>query len=223
MSGPRALDSALDLARMPALAVAGPAQELPQDVLDVLRIAAAQPEACRAAQARTGMPVEALIEAARFYLQHTLFHPEADGFRVLGLAPGASRRAARLHMSCLLQWLHPDRNSGLDAVYADRVLKAWREVAGLPDGASAARGVERAGPAARSRRGRQIPWVAAPRPARRAKSRRKPWPSVARGIAVAVVIGAVIALIQFQWGGFRVGAHSFEAMTLHLPIRLSLP
>lgn len=116
MSGPRAIDSALDLARMPALAVAGPTAQLPSDLLDVMRIAAAQPEACREAAKRTGLPADTLVEAARFYLQQTLFHPGADAFRVLGLAPGASRRVARLHMSWLLQWLHPDRNSGLDAV-----------------------------------------------------------------------------------------------------------
>src|SRR5262249_47587982 len=32
-------------------------------------------------------------------------------------------------MRWLLQWLHPDRNrNSWDAVYAERVLKAWREV-----------------------------------------------------------------------------------------------
>ncbi len=227
MSGPRAIDSALDLARMPALAISGAIHELPPDLLDVMRIAAAQPEACRAAEERTGKPTDTLIEAARFYLQQTLFHPDADAFRVLGLAPGASRGAARVHMSCLLQWLHPDRNSGLDAIYAERVLKAWREVASPPDGSAPApewvrpRAAPSSRPAARSRRAREIPWVATPRPARRAKSRRKLRRFVMVGILVAAVIGAAVAAVQF--GGLRTDGGPLEAITLHLPIRLSLP
>ena len=40
-------------------------------------------------------------------------------------------------MRWLLQWLHPDRNNNSwDAVYAERVLKAWREVS-ASDGSAA--------------------------------------------------------------------------------------
>ena len=49
-------------------------------------------------------------------------------YRRLGLRPGASREVARRHFRCLLRWLHPDVNNGWDAVYAERVLSAWREV-----------------------------------------------------------------------------------------------
>jgi hypothetical protein len=70
-----------------------------------------------------------VIEAARFYLQQVLFRPEADCYRILGIEPDASRATARSHMRWLLQWLHPDRNNNSwDAVYAERVLKAWHEV-----------------------------------------------------------------------------------------------
>jgi hypothetical protein len=67
-------------------------------------------------------------------------------------------------MRWLLEWLHPDRNNGsLDAVYAERVLKAWREVSASP------------GPAARRHESRsavswngkkrtvevvRVPWIA---------------------------------------------------------------
>ena len=55
--------------------------------------------------------------------------PGADCYRVLGIKPAASRATARDHMRWLLEWLHPDRNNNSwDAVYAERVLKAWREV-----------------------------------------------------------------------------------------------
>ena len=128
MAGARAIDTALDLARMPALAMSAGTPPLPDDVLEVLRIAAASPEACHEAEQRTGMAGPVLVEAARFYLQQILFHPDADAYRVLGLASGAPREVARQHMGWLLQWLHPDHNDGLDAVFANRVLEAWREV-----------------------------------------------------------------------------------------------
>ena len=124
-----AIDFALDLARMPALARGSAAPALPPNILELMRIAAACPEACEAAVARTGEPAPVVIEAARFYLQQVLFRPEADCYRILGIEPAASRETARDHMRWLLEWLHPDRNdNSWDAVYAKRVLEAWREV-----------------------------------------------------------------------------------------------
>ena len=123
------IDLALDLARMPALARSPVVPAIPANVIELMRIAAECPEACQAAVAKTGEPAPVVIEAARFYLQQMLFRPEADCYRILGIKPGASRATARDHMRWLLQWLHPDRNNNSwDAVYAERVLKAWREV-----------------------------------------------------------------------------------------------
>lgn len=123
------IEVALDLARMPSLARSSGAPALPPNILELIRIAAACPEACEAAVAETGEPTAVLIEAARFYLQHVLFRSEADSYRILGVNPSTSRATARHHMRWLLEWLHPDRNNdSLDAVYAERVLKAWREV-----------------------------------------------------------------------------------------------
>src|SRR5262249_42819931 len=102
---------------------------LPTDILEIMRIAAGSSEICQSASQVTGQPPVVLIEAARFYLQQVLLRPDADSYRVLGLAPGASRELARRHMRYLLQWLHPDVNRDWDSVYAERVLKAWREVA----------------------------------------------------------------------------------------------
>jgi hypothetical protein len=124
-----AIDFALDLFRLPALARTSVSPALVPNILELMRIAAACPEACEAAVARTGEPCEVLIEAARFYLQQVLFRAGADCYRILGIEPGASRETARNHMRWLLEWLHPDRNNNSwDAVYAERVLKAWREV-----------------------------------------------------------------------------------------------
>jgi hypothetical protein len=123
-----AVEVALDLMRMPILARAAAAPPIPPDVVELMQIAAASPQACAAAAAATGESVEVVIEAARFYLQHLLFKPEADCYRILGLGPRDTRATARIHMRWLLQWLHPDRNDGLEAVYAQRVVKAWHEI-----------------------------------------------------------------------------------------------
>src|SRR6516162_848718 len=129
MAQPHVIELALDLARMPALARSSVAPPLPPNIIELMRIAAASPEACQAAVAQTGEPRHVVIEAARFYLQQILFRPDADCYRILGIEPTASRETARSHMRWLLEWLHPDRNNNSwDAVYAERVLKAWREV-----------------------------------------------------------------------------------------------
>jgi len=129
MAQPHAIELALDLARKPALARSSVVPPLPPNIIELIRIAAACPEDCQAAVARTGEPSAVVIEAARFYLQHVLLRADADCHRILGINPTASRKTARDHMRWLLEWLHPDRNSNSwDAVYAERVLRAWREV-----------------------------------------------------------------------------------------------
>src|SRR5215510_6237708 len=129
MARPHVIDSALDLARMPSFARTSMSSAIPPDIIELMRIAAGSPEACQTAVAKTGEPISVVIEAARFYLQHVLFRPDADCYRILGIEPTTSRATARSHMRWLLQWLHPDRNNNSwDAVYAERVLKAWREV-----------------------------------------------------------------------------------------------
>ena len=131
MAQPHVIELALDLARMPALARSSVVPPLPANLIELMRIAAASPEACQAAVAQTGEPRHVVIEAARFYLQQVLFRPDADCYRILGVQPATSRATAREHMRWLLEWLHPDRNTNnnsWDVVYAERVLKAWREV-----------------------------------------------------------------------------------------------
>jgi len=165
MTQPHVIELALDLARMPVLARSSVAPPLPPNVIEIMRIAAAVPEACQAAVARTGEPRHVVIEAARFYLQQVLFRPDADGYRILGIQPAASRATAREHMRWLLEWLHPDRNTnnnGWDTVYAERVLKAWREVSaanGAPKpsfAVASAQTRKRRGPATR------LPWIERP-------------------------------------------------------------
>ncbi|MGH6702545.1 MAG: J domain-containing protein [Bradyrhizobium sp.] len=128
MTQRHAIDQALDLARMPALARSSVAPPIPSDILEIIRVAAVNLQDCQSAVMTTGEPAKVLVEAARFYLQHVLFRPDADSYRILGIEPTTSRATARSHLRWLLEWLHPDRNRDLDAVYAERVLKAWQDI-----------------------------------------------------------------------------------------------
>ena len=164
MAQPHVIELALDLARMPALARSSVAPPLPPNIIELMRIAAAAPEACQAAVAQTSEPRHVLIEAARFYLQQVLFRPDADCYRILGIQPSASRTAAREHMRWLLEWLHPDRNNNnsWDAVYAERVLKAWREVS---NGSAVKPNVARARASSnqnKKRRSMRLVWIERP-------------------------------------------------------------
>jgi hypothetical protein len=160
MIEPHVIDLALDLARVPAVARSSGVPAIPANVIELMRIAAGSSEACETAVARTGEPTRVVIEAARFYLQQVLFRPDADCYRVLGIEPTASRATARNHMRWLLEWLHPDRNrNSWDAVYAERVLKAWREVS-ASDGSVTKPGNSRAPKRNKQRvNGVWVPWI----------------------------------------------------------------
>jgi hypothetical protein len=168
MTQPHVIELALDLARMPALARRSVAPPLPPNVIELMRIAAAFPEACQAAVAQTGEPRHVVIEAARFYLQQVLFQPDADCYRILGVQPAASRATAREHMRWLLEWLHPDRNTNnnsWDTVYAERVLTAWREVSaanGAPKPSFAVARVSSVQERKRRSPATRLPWIERP-------------------------------------------------------------
>jgi hypothetical protein len=166
MAQPHVIELALDLARMPALARSSIEPPLPRNIIELMRIAAVSPLACQAAAAKTGEPAPVLIEAARFYLQHVLFRADADCYRILGIEPTASRATAREHMRWLMEWLHPDRNKdSWDAVYAERVLKAWREVS-APNGSTKPSFSPVRASSTKRKRGRsrtiRLPWIERP-------------------------------------------------------------
>jgi hypothetical protein len=162
-----AIDLALDLARVPALVRTSGAPPIPADIVEIMRIAAAHPQACQDAESSTGEPATVLIEAARFYLQQVLFQPGADCYRILGIDPAASRTTARDHMRLLLQWLHPDRNGNWDAVYAERVLKAWHEVSSAGNASEQIAGIRAAAVGRGQRDGEfvsvRFPWIEYPK------------------------------------------------------------
>src|SRR5262245_20414374 len=206
MSGPRGIDLALDLARMPALAKTLATPQLPADIYDVMQIAAGSPEACQWAAEGTGQPAGVLTDAARFYLQSVLLRDDADPYRVLGLAPGASREMARRHLGCLLQWLHPDVNTDWDSVYAGRVLKAWREISANADSSRPldSRSHLLGEPRVNSRATMRMPWIKKSRHKTNAHPRQRARVPVAKPLvalaAAALLVAVIVAMYATQPG-----------------------
>ncbi len=192
------IDLALDLARMPALARSSTAPAPPSNIVELMRIAAACPEACEEAVAKTGEPRAVVIEAARFYLQTVLFRPDADCYRILGIEPSASRATARSHMRWLLEWLHPDRNNNSwDAVYAERVLKAWRKVSSSDAAAEPTDSFAHASPKKKKRNGHieviRLPWI------EYAVSRSRTMPSPYRAFIIWAVPAGLVFIFFALW------------------------
>ncbi|MGH6925256.1 MAG: hypothetical protein ACRED5_16105 [Propylenella sp.] len=166
IEGRRALDLALDLARMPTLGEAMRTHPLPPDTLVVIRIAAGCSETSREAVRATGLSATAIRDACVFYLEHVLLASDADSHRILGVRPGAPRSEMREHMRWLLKWLHPDGNRNeWESVFAGRVLKAWREAGAKKQANSPGRngaGASRNSAAAPSRSQPPNRWIAVP-------------------------------------------------------------
>jgi hypothetical protein len=134
MRGRRAIWSALDLAAAPALAAAARRQDLPDGVIELIRIVAGCPEALEAATRLVDRSEQEVRAAAEFYVTQILLHDGADARRVLGVSKIAGRDEMRAHMALLMLWLHPDHaKSDWEAAFAQRVVSAWRELsAGAP-------------------------------------------------------------------------------------------
>lgn len=103
---------------------------LPEGVDVLLGIAAgATPDVSAQAAAAFGESEARLREAAQFYAREILFFPEADAYRILGVAADASSDRIKLHHRLLQSWLHPDRpHSEEDAAFAARVNAAWNRL-----------------------------------------------------------------------------------------------
>lgn len=125
-----ALDWAVALARAPGERHALRQRPLPDGMDTVLQVAGgSHAAAIDEAAAHAGMAPAEVVEAARFYLREMLFFPDADAYRVLGLAADASDEQVKHHHRLLQQWLHPDRpTSDWDAAFAARVNAAWSQL-----------------------------------------------------------------------------------------------
>lgn len=128
-----ALEQALAYYRAPALLSVARVRPLPEDVIDLLRIAAGDVASVAQCAASSGEGVGTVTDAAVFFVQQVLFAKGADSYRVLGVNADAPDARIKEHYRWLVRWLHPDRNrDDWDSVYADRVNAAW-QVLRLPD------------------------------------------------------------------------------------------
>ena len=120
---------AIDLMRAPANVRRVRSAPLPKDVNKLLAIAAGDETVLSEAKAGTNRPGTSLREAAGFYIEQILLHPDADHYRVLGVQPGAAITELRRNMALLIRWLHPDQNNGAErSVFVARVTRAWNEL-----------------------------------------------------------------------------------------------
>jgi hypothetical protein len=124
------LDIALALQRAPGERFRVRERPLPSGVIHLIEVAAGSPQAVQAAASEMGEPEQALIEAARFYLEQVLFADAgADAYRVLGVAPDVPHDTIRIHQRWLQRWLHPDRAiAGDSSVFATRVNQAFAQL-----------------------------------------------------------------------------------------------
>ncbi|HEY2345013.1 MAG TPA: DnaJ domain-containing protein [Xanthomonadaceae bacterium] len=127
--GADALEQALALRSAPTRARMLRDRPLPGSVLQLIRIAGGEREALASASARSGEAAHGVVEAAVLYIQHVLFHDDADSYRMLGVNPDASGTTIKEHYRWLMHWLHPDRQrERWEGAYAERVNRAWNSL-----------------------------------------------------------------------------------------------
>ena len=119
---------ALDLLHVPSRVQLMRKAPLPDGIVTLLRIASGDDEVTGQASAAIGVPLTRMREAAGFFIEQAMLHPEADSYRVLGARPGASTGELRRNMALLLSWLHPDHGQGERSVFAHRVTRAWNDL-----------------------------------------------------------------------------------------------
>ena len=124
-----ALDIAVGLLQLPSRARALRDAPLPQDVGALLNIVAGEGRALADAARVTGLTEPAVSDAAGFYIEQILLHPDADCYRALGARSDATIDQLRRNMALLLRWLHPDReNNSARAIYVGRITDAWNNI-----------------------------------------------------------------------------------------------
>jgi hypothetical protein len=119
---------ALDLLHVPSRVRLIRSAPLPDGIETLLHIAAGDHETIRQASAAIGIFPERIREAAGFFIEQALLHPEADSYRVLGARPGAGTAELRRNMALLIRWLHPDHGQGERSVFTHRVTRAWNDL-----------------------------------------------------------------------------------------------
>jgi hypothetical protein len=152
-----ALKVAIDLVHVPTRARSLRAAPLPDGVITLLRIAAGDEATEDEAVETTGRARDVVRQAAVFFIEQVLLFPGADSYRILGASPNSVSAELRRNMALLLRWLHPDLDRhGLRSVLAGKVTAAWNDLK-TPERRAAYDATRRAGSAAKSKPGRDVP------------------------------------------------------------------
>lgn len=126
MAADVAIKSAIDMLILPSRVKAARAEPLPPGIEDVLRIVAGDEPFIADMVRTTGREAGTLHQAAAFYIEQVLLHPDADLYRNLGSSPQVSTQDMRRNMALLMAWLHPDKGvSSARQALAHRVMEAW--------------------------------------------------------------------------------------------------
>ena len=123
-----AVKAAVELLHVPSRVRRARQQPLPSGLLPILQIAAGDEVVSTFAAASLDRPPELLVEASRFFIEQILLSPDADSYRVLGVARSATAGELRRNMALLLRGLHPDLDSGTRSIYTARVTAAWENL-----------------------------------------------------------------------------------------------
>lgn len=129
MANDAAIRSALELLMLPTRVKTVRGETLPDGIDEVLRVVAGDKHLIAALAQTTGRSPDTLHQAAAFYIEQVLLHPDADFYRNLGSSPGASNQDLRQRMALLMAWLHPDKGvSTARQALAQRVMDAWHSL-----------------------------------------------------------------------------------------------
>jgi hypothetical protein len=120
---------AIELLHVPSRVRIARTEALPAGVDLLLRIAAGEADAERAAIASTGRPRDLIRHAAIFFIEQVLLCPNSDSYRVLGTDAQATSGELRRNMALLIKLLHPDQDpAGQRSMFASRVIRAWDDL-----------------------------------------------------------------------------------------------
>jgi len=123
------LELAVGLLQLPSRARALRDAPLPRDVDALLNIVAGEGRERADAARLTGLTETKVGDAASFYIEQILLHPDADSYRALGANAEATNDELRRNMALLLKWLHPDHEANSErTIYVGRVTNAWNNI-----------------------------------------------------------------------------------------------
>jgi hypothetical protein len=110
MQNQRAVSAAWEVYRQPARYRTLRRQDIPTDILDVIKISGGDEATTQIWAEQLGVNAEELGKASSYYLHQFMAAAGNDARRLLCLDQWATAADLKMHKRWLLKWLHPDRN-----------------------------------------------------------------------------------------------------------------